>query len=688
MKKWIIRESDKETSAALAKKCGLSDLCADILNARGINTEEKAAAFFNYKKDENESPFSDPFLIKDMKEASDIILEAADNGDSICIYGDYDCDGVTASVILYTYLESRGADVRCHINMREQGFGLCESVIRKLAEDGVKLIVTVDNGVSAVNETALANELGMTVVITDHHRTGEVLPAAAAVVDPHRDGCPSPYKDLCGCGVALKLIAAMDGGNYSAAVEQFSDFAAIATIADSVPLTGENRDIVNIGLHYLENTENPGLRTLMEHAGISGKSGIKADDDVAFRLAPLINAAGRMGSASDAAELFLEDDPDKADVCVKKLEKYNKERKSEEAAIMTDIERLVTENPSVLYKRVLVVYGESWHHGAAGIIAARLVERFGKPAFVLFGADEVRGSARSVEGFPVHEALNACGNILTKQGGHPGAGGFSLPKENISAFENAIQKYAAETFAHMPVYTLYADKCLTAEELTAENIKSLSLLEPFGEGNPPPVFLMRGAAIAEISPLGAGGAHTKLTLNWENRRCYAYMFRLEAAKFPYRIGDVLDILATIKTEVYEGKEYIKIFVKDCRIYGISQPRRLNAAEAYENFRRDGKIDPALAERIIPERKDLEIIYKLMAASGKIYCDVLSARLDAYKIPYCKMMLALDIFEELGFISVNRFEDYAEIIHNAPKASIESSEIYRALHNAAKIGDNN
>ena len=675
MKKWIIGKPDDSASAELAKQCGLSPLCSSVLVSRGINSVQKACDFFNFRKDNSQPALSDPFLTKDMKAAADAVLEAVDNGEYICVYGDYDCDGITATTILYSYLECLGANVRYYINMRSDGYGLCEKGIRELADDGVQLIVTVDNGISAVNEVKLANELGMKVVVTDHHQPGESLPDALAVVDPHRTDCTSLYKDLCGCAVALKLIAAMDGGDYSAALEQFSDFAALATIADVVPLTGENRFIVESGLHYLKNTENLGLQALMKKAGVKDRL---SSVDVSFSIIPRINASGRFGSASDAVELFLTDDEQRAEELAEQLDCLNSERKAAEEQILASIEESISASPEILYDRVLVIYGEGWNHGVIGIVAARLVERFGKPVFLLSDdGDEARGSARSVEGFSIYEALAACGDHLTKFGGHVGAGGFSLLKENIGSFKEAMQKFAAEHYPAPPVLTIRADKVILPNELTLDAISSLSSLEPFGEGSRQPIFLIRKAVLTDIVPL-SGGVHTKLRLNYGGTMLEGLLFGTKAEDILYRKGDTLDLLASFSINVFNGRTSVSMRISDMRSSSVSQLRYFNAKAAYEQFRRGEGIDPTLAKRALPTRDELILIYKTIAKFGVISSDELFGQLDENVISYCKLRIAVDIFAELGFITYEIWSDRITFIKNPPKAAIESSKIYQSF----------
>lgn len=675
MKKWIIGKPDETAAAELAKNCGLSPLCSSVLVSRGINSVQKACDFFNFRKDSSAPALSDPFLIKDMQAAADAVLEAVDNGEYICVYGDYDCDGITATTILYSYLECLGANVRYYINMRSDGYGLCEKGIRELAEDGVQLIVTVDNGISAIKEIALANELGMKVVVTDHHQPGEQLPEALAVVDPHRTDCPSIYKELCGCALALKLIAAMDGGDYSAALEQFSDFAALATIADVVPLTGENRHIVSSGLHYLKNTENLGLQAIIKKTNVKDRI---SSVDVSFSIIPRINASGRFGSASDAVELFLTDDEERANELADRLDALNNARKAAEEQILDSIEESISKSPEILYNRVLVIYGEGWHHGVIGIVASRLTERFGKPVFLLSDdGDEARGSARSVEGFSIYEALAACSEHLTKFGGHVGAGGFSLHKDNIGKFNETMQKFAAERFPAPPVYTIRADKVILPNEITLDAVQSLSSLEPFGEGSRQPIFLIRKAVLLEVVPL-SGGIHTKLKLKYGEMTIEGLLFGAKTDEILFKTNDELDLLATFSINVFNGKTSISMRIADVRSSNISQPKYFNAKAAYEQFKRGEGIEPALAKRALPTREELILIYRTIEKFGIISCDDLFGRLDENVISYCKLRIAVDIFAELGFITYDIWSDKIAFIQNPPKAAIESSTIYQSF----------
>lgn len=673
MKKWIIGKPDQEAVRNLSLQGGLAPLCAGVLAARGIDTIEKAARFFN--QNEDGETLSSPFLIKDMKEAAEIIQNAVYDGKRICIYGDYDCDGITATALLYSYLECIGGNVTYYINQRSEGYGIFAGAIQRLADEGVELIVTVDNGISAIEEAKLAAELGIELVITDHHQPGEVLPEAAAVVDPHRADDVSPFKDLCGCGVAFKLAAAMDDGDYSMALEQFSDLTAIATIGDVVPLNGENREIVRQGLHYLENTENPGLKALIAAAGIKlPVSSVTA----AFSIVPRINASGRFGSASEAVELLLCEDQEEAEVLAKRLDSLNSERKNTEAEILKEIQGHILSNPNILYERVLFLYGEGWHHGVIGIVASKLCDRFGKPVFILSDDEEhARGSARAPEGFSVYKALAACSDVLTKFGGHSGAGGFSLTKDNIDGFNKALQKYAAEEFPEMPVQPVRADKVILPEELNVENVSSLAVLEPCGEGNPSPMFAMLSARINDIIPL-SGGAHTRLTLSYGNVLVTGLLFGAKTEEFPYKAGELLDILAVPEINTYGGRTSVNVRIADYRKSGIPQSRYFAAKDAYERFKRGESISNALMQRMLPERQELEAVYKAVPQNKTASLDSVYGAVCSDSMNYCKFRIAVDIFEEMGLVETELWGETVKRLPVRQKVNLDDSKILSGL----------
>lgn len=670
MKKWIINKPDAEKVVNILKKTDLTSLCAEVLVSRGITETSQLISFFS------QDDLSDPFLLKDIYEACEAIREAIENESLICIYGDYDCDGITSTAILYNYIECAGGNITYFIPEREEGYGLNKESIRKLAQQGVELIITVDNGITAIEEAELIYELGMKLVITDHHQPGDILPKAEAVVDPHRKDCTSPFKNLAGVGVVLKLVSALDDGNYDFILEQYADIACIGTIADIVPLVGENRIIARKGLEQLSVTENPGLTSLMEKASININN--LSSTSIAYILAPRINAAGRFGSPITALKMLISDD-ENAEELASELVLLNTTRKKVEDEILKDILSAISNTPSILDERVLVIDGENWHHGVVGIVCSRILERFGKPNFLIsIEGDEARGSARSVKGFNIFECLTYCKDLLIKFGGHELAGGFSLKTENIPAFRERILEYAKLNNPSMPPLTIKADKLLRGSDLKLENVEGLEVLEPFGEGNPQPVFAMLSARIDRIVSMG-NGRHLRLDLTYDGVRVSALLFNTSFERFPLSQNDIADFLVNLEINEYNGTKNISIKIKDYRKSGIAQEKYFSAKACYEAFKRKEEIDKKLISRIVPTREDLVCVYKyLMENKGKLNLDSVFMSLNSDSMNYCKLRLCIDIFKELELINFDIITEEIEFLPPTQKVDLESSKILKEL----------
>lgn len=675
MKKWQIAQPNKKIAETLSKSGNISMLCAEVLSARNINSLEEAAALLNC------DGLSDPFLLQDMQAAVDTINNAIDEGIPICIYGDYDCDGVIATIILYSYLIELGVDVTYYIPERDEGYGMNESAVRKLCEEGTGLILTVDNGITALKEAELIYELGMRLVVTDHHQTLEELPRAEAVVDPHRSDCPSPYKKYCGAGIALMLVAALNDGDYTIAMEAFAELAAIATVADVVELSGENRFLVQRGLMYLANTERPGLLALMEKSGVLGKP--LTSTSLAFSLAPRINAAGRFSSPSRAVCLLLSENLDDAYKLAEELEICNRARKEEEEKILLEVQNQVEKQPYILSERVLVFAGNNWHHGVIGIVAARLQERFGKPVFMItIEENGARGSARSFGTFSVFDCLSACKEHLTKYGGHPGAGGFSLEKESIPEFTSAIAKYSADNFPEMPILTARADKLMLPQDMTIENIGGLSVLEPVGAGNPSPIFVICHAVLKEIMPL-SGGIHTKLKLIYGTMAIEALLFRTSPDNVHLKIEEMCDLLVSASINTFCGRKSISLVVQDYRRSGVKQAKYFAALSAYEKFVRGEELSKAYYKAIAPERSELVAVYKNVSANFEDI-DLLFMCMQSLDMNYCKLRISLDIFRELGLVEIDAYNNTVKKLPVKASVNLDDSKL---LCEIRKRGEN-
>lgn len=636
MKRWIINKPDEKTVSEIIKKTDLSQICAEVMVSRGFTTVEELDEFFN------KTNLSDPFELVDMQRAVDTILNAVDENKLICIYGDYDCDGVTSTVVLYHYLDCMGANVMYYIPEREEGYGMNMKAVKHLADVGVELIVTVDNGISAREEAEYIYELGMKLVVTDHHQPPEILPRAEAVVDPHRKDCPSTFKNLAGVGVVLKLCAGLDGGDYTMVLEQYADLVAIGTVADVVRLDGENRKIVSTGLELIKNSENEGLNYLIEKSGVKRES--LNSTSIAFALAPRINASGRFGSPITAVKGLLEEDED-SEVQIDRMIELNNQRKQCENEIIDSINNYISQNPEVLNKRVLVLNGKGWHHGVIGIVSARIMELYGKPNFIISVEDNgnARGSARSIEGFSIHKCLSYCESVLEKFGGHQCAGGFSLKEENIPQFERLVQEYASKTTPMMPVLSITADKVLRGRDLTINSIESLNLLEPFGEGNKKPVFAVLGARLSRIVSLSQG-RHTKLELEYDGAKFPVLMFSVAPEDIIAKVGECIDLLVTPEVSEYMGKKQLSVRAIDYRLSKTLQEPYFSAKACYESLMLGEILPQNFINKIVPTRDDLVELYKIIMSFGEITYDHLFMRVQS-KFNYCKLRLCIDIFSQ-------------------------------------------
>ncbi len=669
MKKWNISRPDPSYVTALHEKSDLSLLCCTVLASMGYLNVNEAAEFMSCHA------LSNPFDLCDMKEAAEIIIQAVDEGKRICIYGDYDCDGVMSTVILYSYLAETGADVTWRIPERSEGYGLNMQAVQEMYEDGVQLIVTVDNGISALEEATKIKELGMQLVITDHHPPGNELPEALAIVDAHREDNYSMYRHYCGAGVALLLVAAMNDGDTQIALEQFGDLAAIATIADVVALTGENRFLVQRGLEYLENTERAGLRALREVSGLADKPFTSLN--TAFTIAPRINAAGRMASPRLAVELLLEENPERAMELAQELNTINTQRKDCEAEILKSALQQMETHPEMYFDRVLIFAGENWHSGVIGIVASRLQELYGKPCFIISIADGYgHGSARSFGNFHIFKALTACKELLEKFGGHPSAGGFTLKEENIPAFRKQIQEYAAFNHEEMPFMEVTAACTLKPEFMLPEAVQSLEALAPFGAENPEPVFLAENVFVQDIRAT-ANGTHTRIQVQMYGQSYTAMYFRKTPEQTGISAGNYYHMLVRLNVSTFNGRTSITMFVQEVRPAGVMQSKLLGAVQTYEKYRRKEQLLPSYYKAMLPERKELIQVYQALT-DKPVQTEFLSAVLMRQEINFCKVLIALDVFEEMGLVSINRQTGEAWKLPVRQKVNLEDSAVLAEL----------
>lgn len=670
MKKWKVNTPDERLAAEFKKQCDLSMLTLKLMTARGFCDFQQIADFFDTGN------LEDPFIIADMQKAVDTINEYIDSFKLICVYGDYDCDGITATTILFSYLQNMGANVCYYINERDAGYGMTLDAVRKLHEQGVELIVTVDNGISCVDEAEEIYNLGMKLVITDHHQPPEELPRAEAAVNPHRSDCPSFYKDLAGVGVALKLCAALDDGDFDAIIEQYADICAIGTVGDIVPLTGENRTLVRKGLMYLKNTENYALRELLELSGVSRDK--LTSGTLAYQICPRINAAGRLSSPLIALEALLSEDPEQAAQLAGKLVMLNEDRKQTEDGILKDIKRYIDEHPEVLDKRVLVLSGKNWHHGIIGIISSKVLERYGKPNFIISVDDDgnARGSARSLKGFNIHSCLTYAQAVLEKYGGHECAGGLSLKEEDIPEFTRLVLEFAAKK-KQMPPALTECDMVLDTAELDIEEIRSLEVLQPFGVSNPQPVFCLPDCRVNGIYPL-SGGKHTKLDITYSGKRVYALVFSTPPETLFFDVGARIDIAAHIDINVYNGSESLSIKVQDMIPHAMDTEKYHAAKDCYERFINGENMPQNFLRKMIPQRQELVTVYKLIAKYNEISIDSLFMKLNHPAINYCKLRLMITVFCQAGLVKLSPSSEMIRILPASEKADLSQTEMMRYL----------
>ena len=537
--------SEQKYAATLAVQQKEAGLLAGVLAARGITDPAEALTLLA-----GEEELSDPMLLTDMDKACARILEAIDKEQTIVVYGDYDVDGVTATALLYQHLKGMGANVKCMLPSREgDGYGLSRNAIRSIHDKGCKLIVTVDNGISAVEEADYAAELGIDLIITDHHLPPETLPKAIAVVDPRREDDTSPFKGLCGAGVAFKLCAALDGCPPEEMLDYCGDLAAVGTVADVMPLTGENRTLVKAGLRQLQNTDRPGLEALLEEVGLAGKP--VTAENVSYAIAPRINAAGRMDNAVTALQLVMCEDPDRAAELAHKLNEINTKRQETELQIFKAAQELLEQEPERLEDRVMLLWGRDWHPGVIGIVASRLVERTGRPVIVVTIDEhgECKGSGRSVQGFNLHACIGACADLLIRYGGHAMAAGLSVREENLPALRRRLNDWAARECPVLHTTPLECDLPIHLDRVTVESVRKLDQLAPYGAENPTPVFLLQNAVLDGVYPVSEG-RHSLLRLRQGNASVYAVWFGMPPEELPYAMGDVVD--AALNLSVYDS----------------------------------------------------------------------------------------------------------------------------------------
>jgi len=662
-KKWQVAEFDKNLAKELAVECEVEPIVALIASSRGYTDPLDLEQFLS-----DEPIFTDPRDTADIFIAADIINAAIENGSKIAVYGDYDCDGITATTIFFTYLKSRNADCVYYIpNRFTEGYGMNEDAVKKLYNDGVKLIVTVDNGINCHKEIELANSLGLEVVVTDHHLPGETLPDAAAVVDPHRTDCPSEFKTICGAQVAFRVICVMENMEPEELLPLFADLLAIAVIADIMPLKGENRSIVKYGIEKIKNNPNTGIKALLNVSAVEQES--VNSSKLAFTVSPRINAAGRMGDASRSVELLCTDNIMTALGLANEIDADNALRQKTEKEIAQEA-IFIIERDKLCYDRVIVASGENWHHGVIGIVSARLTEKYGCPT-ILFSDDGeyAVGSGRSIEGFSLFDAINSCRDLTVKFGGHESAAGLTVRSEDIDELRNRINQYAESVKRVAPVLKL--DCKLKPSALNLDLVYAIELLEPFGTENKPPVFGIYGVTLQRITPIG-NNKHLRLLVSKDNTTVQCLLFGVTLDAFCFKTGDVLDLAVSVDKNFYKNEYNISVQVKAIRMSGTDDNRLFEDLWLHNDWVAGKEVEYS---SLLPTRPEVGEVYKFISKESALPQRVKYIFMNSLGI--AKTSVAIKTLEELGLIVVNP-DGYLRAVNTGEKTNLLNSSTYKEL----------
>lgn len=715
---WNIRydgENVEQRTAAerLCAELKLSQTIAKLLCNRGYTTPEAANRFLKNE----ESVLHDPFLLKDITQAVERIERAIAEGEKIVIYGDYDVDGVTSVSVMWLYLRSRGADVSYYIPSRSgEGYGLSCGAIDNLARNGVRLIITVDTGITANDEAEYAASLGIDMVVTDHHECRADLPRACAVVNPHRPDCNYPFKELAGVGVVFKLLCACEitrirkaGGQDIDGVRRicydYADLAAIGTVADVMPIADENRLIVAMGLRMITNTKRYGLAALIE-ASSNPASQSKypphkrkiTSNYIGYGIAPRLNAAGRMCSATIAVRLLLAEDEKTARELATELCEINRQRQIEENRIAEQAYKKIEKLFDFEHDRVIVLEDDNWQQGIIGIVSSRITERFGLPSVLIsfdgstrgYSCDDDtgKGSGRSIKGLNLVDALTYCEDLLVKFGGHELAAGLTIQRSKVPDFIKRINEYAASNLSDEAMSVcLEADCELSLGDITLSFATELYHLEPFGVSNPVPTFITRELKIERIIAISSG-KHTKLILSdGENTICGMY-FNMPSSKFPLHEGEYADVLFSVDINEFQNNRAVQMIIQDIRMSEQCEKEYARQHRRYDEVKNGGEFTPD--EDFIPDRDDLAEVYRVLRREFRMGHDALTERSllslmhtssPQRTINYVKLMFILRIFRELQICSVDRLDGTLlgfEITNCQSKTSIDKSSVLKKL----------
>ena len=661
--RWEFVEQESDGVKQLAAETGYPEVFAGLLMARGVHNKEEAQRFL-YPSEKN---MYDPFLMKGMEAAVCRISQAMDAREKITIYGDYDVDGITATSILYLYLTKAGADVDYYLPDRmSEGYGLNEHAVRMLAETGTKLMVTVDTGISAIEECRLAKSLGMDVVITDHHECQEELPEAVAVVDAKQPGETYPFLYLAGCGVSYKLVQGLKAyRNDQTDITEYLELAAVGTVADIVPLYDENRIIVSEGFRRMKHPSNMGLGKLLESAGYDFKRKITSGF-IGFGLAPRLNAGGRMGDAGRGVRLFTTNSEEEAASIAADLAVENEHRKETEQLILKQVTENVEASWAIRNSRVMVVAGEGWHHGVIGIVSSRIKDMYYRPNILLSVEDGVAtGSARSIEGFNLFDALCTCSDLMIKFGGHAAAAGMSLKAENVPELARRLNEYAKiHMDSQMLVPVQRPELRLKPSEVTVELIELIQRMEPFGQDMPEPLAEISGQ-LSEVRKIGADGATLRMKIMDHRRSLGTVGFRRSIMADYYSAGMDVSIAGNLDINYYMDRQYPQMILKDIKVFREENLEKLMTYFSLRHVTDDYKKYCDSREKTDRSWCNQVFRYLRMQAKkqgsdsegGFLIEDIPFDSIHSAEEHIFMLMQALYVFEELGLMRVETSGPY-------------------------------
>lgn len=717
-KKWILKSADKNNSEfminKISKSLNIHPIIARLLYNRGYTDVDLAKTFIAMESE----MLCNPFQMKDIEKAVERIHYAIKNKEKITVYGDYDVDGVTSVCTLYLYLKSKGADVEYYIpNRSGEGYGVSNSAIDMIAEQGTKLIVTVDTGTTATEEVVYAKGLGIDFVITDHHECRTEIPDACAVINPHRTDCNYPFKELAGVGVVFKLVSAYEERIFGKSrrdaalyvFSQYADLVAIGTIADVMPIKNENRIIVSYGLRMIENTERPGIIALMD-ASLSKdalrnerrkKHSRVTSGYIGYTLAPRINAAGRIRSAKIAVELFLAEDLKSASAIAEELCSANKERQTEENKIMKEAYEKI-DNMDIENNPIIVLDADNWHHGVIGIVASRITEKYSRPSILVSfegndsnakSFDDVgKGSGRSIKGMNLVDALCYCSDHLVKFGGHELAAGLSVTRGELEGFRQKINEYAKNNLCEKDMIPTFDADCLIKfDDVNLQLAQQLQHLEPYGVGNSVPTFIMRDVWVNEISAVSEG-KHTRLVLSDGIKSVTAMYFSNSPESIGVYAGDKIDVLFNLDINEWLGRKSAQLIIKDIKTLSDKNEAEIIERERFEDIWNGATFSDD--ENVLPTRDDFVQIYKFVTASCRAGVNTFShkdmiLKLSRYSegnnIGYIKLKIIIKVLQELNLMGIEEIgeEVYRFTIKFSSKTNLDKSTLLRKLRNQQK-----